>query len=497
MLICLTFCFVIASVMIMYVKKGKESFYLFGMCFSLMLEVLGIMIFIAKKGGVSSEVMTFLYFSPKIQHHFQYLLITLNTLGYMTALGKLLFPYFLIKLAMVYSMIPFIRKNSWITKVAAVFPALSLILYFPPIYRSLVMKGTAVQEGIAEGTQIWINLYLVISAVLLVYEFKSITMKFCRNQFSQIMISMFALSGLYYLYYRQDPGQIYHFYSYSFKWNSGLGYLQVKPSLLQYGIMVAASIVCCILGFGSLLRFTSGSYEESRQDVVMERKFDTAKIGASTFVHSMKNQLLSSRVIYKRIAQLYEQPEVDTAKVKEYVDALEQANCAMLTRMEELYRCVKSNAIYMVPVTMEEIAENTIERFHGKYPDAEIHVDIKENMVVLADKVHLCEALYNLLTNAQEAVLDADRGEKGEVSLLCYNERLYTVIEVRDNGNGMSKERMKRIFEPFYSSKNSNFNWGMGLYYVREIAKSHLGSLRVESREGEGSSFFILLPRYQ
>lgn len=79
----------------------------------------------------------------------------------------------------------------------------------------------------------------------------------------------------------------------------------------------------------------------------MERKFDTAKIGASTFVHSMKNQLLSSRVIYKRIDQLYEQPELDTGKLKEYIDTLRTVNDAMLLRMEELYRCVKTKSIFL------------------------------------------------------------------------------------------------------------------------------------------------------
>ena len=116
---------------------------------------------------------------------------------------------------------------------------------------------------------------------------------------------------------------------------------------------------------------------------------------------------------------------------------------------------------------------------------------------ILADKVQLGEALYNLLVNAQEAVLSADRGEKGEVSLKIRNERLYTVIEVRDNGCGMAKHQIKKIFEPFYSSKNSNSNWGMGLYYVREIVKSHLGFMRVDSTEGKGSCFYILLPKYQ
>lgn len=496
MLIILTLSLVIASIWILYMKKTKESLFLFGLCLSLMLEICGVMIFIAKKGGISTEVLHFFYISKEIQTKIQFFLITLNQMGYLVALGRTLYPFFLIELAMSYSMMGVIRKNPWISKAAAVLPCITLVLYYPKLYRFLTLKNPMVSRILGQGTLVWITLYLIISAFLLVYEYRAITMKFCRRQFSQIMVCLIALSGIYYLYYRQDPGQVYHFYSYSFKWNIGIGYMQVDPSLLSYITLVVVSIICCVLGFSSLFNFTKGHYQESKEDVVLERKFDTAKVGASMFVHSMKNQLLSSKVIYKRIGQLYEQPKVDMAKVKEYVDTLEDFNNAMLTRMEELYRCVKSNAIYMVPTRMGEIVEETLKRFHKKYPEVEVRVKVNENTMILSDKVHLCEALYNLLVNAQEAVLDAERGENGEVAFLCHNERLYTVIEIRDNGRGMSKSQAKKIFEPFYSSKNSNSNWGMGLYYVREIVKSHLGSMRVESTEGKGSSFFILLPKY-
>ena len=101
------------------------------------------------------------------------------------------------------------------------------------------------------------------------------------------------------------------------------------------------------------------------------------------------------------------------------------------------------------------------------------------------------------MINAEEAVIAAERGEDGQVCLKCRNERLYTLIEVSDNGLGMSKSQIKKIFDPFYSSKNSNYNWGMGLYYVREVVKSHLGKMRVESTEGKGSKFYILIPKYE
>ena len=70
------------------------------------------------------------------------------------------------------------------------------------------------------------------------------------------------------------------------------------------------------------------------------------------------------------------------------------------------------------------------------------------------------------------------------------------MIEVKDVGGGITPQQRKHIYDPFYSSKNSNFNWGMGLYYVRATVRSHLGVLRVDSRPGQGSSFLLQLPRY-
>ena len=99
------------------------------------------------------------------------------------------------------------------------------------------------------------------------------------------------------------------------------------------------------------------------------------------------------------------------------------------------------------------------------------------------------------MINAQEAVNNSHK-ENGKVIMSCNNERLYTVIKILDTGIGMHKKQMKKAFEPFYTSKNSNYNWGMGLYYAREVVKGHLGNIRIESKIGEGTSFYIMLPRY-
>ena len=122
-------------------------------------------------------------------------------------------------------------------------------------------------------------------------------------------------------------------------------------------------------------------------------------------------------------------------------------------------------------------------------------MEVEPHTQVLADENYLSEAIYNLLTNGWESNLLAGNPNCA-VSLYSHMERLYTVLEVRDHGTGIPRAALKHIFEPFYSSKNSNYNWGMGLYHVQAIVRSHLGSLRVENHAGDGASFYLLLPRY-
>ena len=96
MLIILVFSLVIASIFLILYRKNKDSILLLGLCTSLMLEICGVMLFIAKKGGISQEVLSFLYFSMDIYRRMQYFLITLSQLGYLIAMGRTLFPFFFI-----------------------------------------------------------------------------------------------------------------------------------------------------------------------------------------------------------------------------------------------------------------------------------------------------------------------------------------------------------------------------------------------------------------
>lgn len=107
------------------------------------------------------------------------------------------------------------------------------------------------------------------------------------------------------------------------------------------------------------------------------------------------------------------------------------------------------------------------------------------------------QVLLNLLRNAaQEMTRKEFTGKKPRIVLRLKTEDHFIRIEVEDNGPGMKEEVRKRIFEPFYTTKEPGVGTGLGLsvsYFI--ITNNHRGSLTVESEPGKGARFIILLPR--
>ena len=124
-----------------------------------------------------------------------------------------------------------------------------------------------------------------------------------------------------------------------------------------------------------------------------------------------------------------------------------------------------------------------------------LHVaPIADDLLVACDPAQVVGAVTNLLDNA---VKYSEGGQSVEVSGEALDARL--VIAVRDHGIGIPSRDLERIFERFYrvdkARSRATGGTGLGLAIVRHVAQAHGGEVTVESIEGEGSTFRLVLPR--
>lgn len=496
MLVVVLFFLMISSILIFFLRRDRQTRLLLGLCLSFSCMFVGIIIYLAKTGGLQNGQKFLLFFDTRIQRKLSYMVFPLRALGYLIAVGRTLFPGFLLMIAVNYSMsLRIVKWKKW-GGVLWILPGITLILYFPRLFLSIGRMHSGLQIFLINMTIGWIALYVLAAFELLVHEYRSITIPYCKKQFRYIMLFLISIGIMYLFYFRQDPIQVYQMYSAEYLRFGGALYSGKAGA--SSSRMILFSILTTLFGcfgFLNLRTYSIMTQEEENGEIMIQKQFDMASKGISVFVHGMKNQLLSNRVLGDKLKEELEKEEVNREKIVQYVTMMTEINETMLKRMEELYRSIKSNALMLLPVDSGIILDKALERFHEKYPDVEVTIEILTDAQVLADQSHLSEALNNLIANGYEAIQETGR-ERPELKVRVFEERLYVTFEISDNGKGMSRQVQKKIFDPFYTSKNTNNNWGMGLYYVRQIVKSHFGMLRLESTEGVGTSFFVEIPKY-
>lgn len=115
--------------------------------------------------------------------------------------------------------------------------------------------------------------------------------------------------------------------------------------------------------------------------------------------------------------------------------------------------------------------------------------------VVLASPDSLQSVWLNLLLNAIESIEGApSAGGIGRIRIFTQRAGNQVQVNITDNGRGIPKEHLDRIFEPFYTTKPAGRGTGLGLSVCRRIIEQHQGSIHVESHIGVGTEFMVILP---
>ncbi|MBW1702415.1 MAG: response regulator [Deltaproteobacteria bacterium] len=148
----------------------------------------------------------------------------------------------------------------------------------------------------------------------------------------------------------------------------------------------------------------------------------------------------------------------------------------------------------LAELNLKELADEAIRLVTREAANKDIEIvqemDIPGN-TIWSDPYQLRQVLINLLTNAIHAT-----GSGGNITIKLEVIGEEVALSVQDTGQGIPKENLERIFEPFFSTKSPGEGTGLGLFVTRGIVEKLGGKIEVESRLGHGTSFCIKLPKY-
>jgi len=142
--------------------------------------------------------------------------------------------------------------------------------------------------------------------------------------------------------------------------------------------------------------------------------------------------------------------------------------------------------IDLIPI-IQRVLSTTAEPLRGKHT---IVTRLPANLYAFADEARVEEIIENLVLNALEAMTDRGGTLTVEAS---QTENGAATFSVKDTGRGMSRSFIEtRLFRPFSTTKRTGI--GLGLYTCREVIKASGGSIEVDSVEGAGTTFRVVLP---
>ncbi len=259
---------------------------------------------------------------------------------------------------------------------------------------------------------------------------------------------------------------------------------------------VSFMIPSMIFTFVLLITFVFTLYIVFRQKKLTEMKND--------FVNNMTHEFKTPISTISLAAQMLNDPAVgkspamfqhisgvindETKRLRFQVEKVLQMS--MFDRQKATLKPKELDANELIKGVVHTFALK-VERYNGKI-DTELEA---ADANIFADEMHITNVIFNLMDNAVKYKRpDVDL----HLLVKTWNEPGKLMISIQDNGIGIKKENLKKIFEKFYRVHTGNLHdvkgFGLGLAYVKKIITDHKGTIRAESELNVGTKFIIALP---
>ncbi|MBY0433461.1 MAG: HAMP domain-containing histidine kinase [Cyclobacteriaceae bacterium] len=268
------------------------------------------------------------------------------------------------------------------------------------------------------------------------------------------------------------------------------------------GHIVINFVVCAIAAITVVyflidLNYRSEKTLQENESQLSIKNEELSKVNAELdrFVYSTSHDLrspISSALGLVNLSKMTQDPK----EIKLYMTMMEERLLSLNKFIKDISDYSRNTRTEVVkqPVEVRNVISEIITnlKFYPKAEKMEVHTAVAEGFVLQTDPTRLQVILSNLISNSYK-YLDPNK-EQSFVRISAVTDKSTTRIEVADNGKGIPEKYIHRIFEMFFQAHERVEGSGLGLYIVKEAVQKLGGTISVQSKVDEGSTFTVLLP---
>lgn len=220
------------------------------------------------------------------------------------------------------------------------------------------------------------------------------------------------------------------------------------------------------------------------------------------FINNMTHELKTPIATINLSIDALSNPKIlaDKERILHYAKVIKDENKRMNQQIENVLRISRLDRnkleLYREEASLNELVEEAINHLLIIVEDRGGVIDFEldaEDDLVNVDVLHFGNILVNILDNANKYTV-----ETPEILVKTFNKEDSVLVEITDNGIGISKASQEKIFDKFFRVSRGNVHnikgQGLGLAYVKQIVEAHRGTVKVKSYKGKGSTFTVSIP---
>lgn len=253
----------------------------------------------------------------------------------------------------------------------------------------------------------------------------------------------------------------------------------------------ALSLVIIFIGITSFRYFTAlEELKRTQEQLIQSAKMASLGELSSGIAHEFRNILNAVNLNVECVLR----PDLPPERVQKYSEMLRRIMKSSNEILEGLLMFSRQSQSAKTPGNLKIAVQDTLLILEKELMRHQIHLetDLKDLPDVAFDRGQVSQVLMNMVNNSRDAL--KDRPNK-QIKISLNEENAMIRLDIADNGSGIPPQVLKRLFQPFVTSKPPGKGTGLGLSVCHGIIKNHGGDIKVTTAQDKGTTWHIYLPK--